>query len=165
MEALIAQQKADRGNPSEVSDEISLGTEESSLRPDEISVAGGMKAHSVVAKVSVVEGPSNKRSQLPKEGGALLSDKETRAGHSTAKQAHVKESSPREISSESSPSGISSRRCAVSPETTLGELFPQLDWEHKKEHYKRTKDSTRTEQVRVAVELLAQQRLQPNPNS
>jgi hypothetical protein len=165
MEALIAQQKADGGNLTEVSDEISVGPGEISMRPDEISMGGGMKAHSLVTKVLIVEGPSNKTSQLPKEGGALLSDEETGAGSSTAKQAHEKESSSHEISSESSPSGISSRRCAVSTELTLGDVFTRLDPEHQKEHYKRTKDSTRAEQLRIAVELLAQQTPQPNPNS
>jgi len=94
MEALAAQQKADRGNLTEDLDEISVAPDEISPGPDEISARGGMKAHSVVAKVSVVEGPSNKTSQLSKEGGALLSDKEAGAGSRTAKQPHVNESSP-----------------------------------------------------------------------
>jgi hypothetical protein len=166
MEALIAQQKADRGNLTEVSDEISVGPDEISVRPDEISVGGGMKAHPAVAKVSVVEGPSNKMSQLSKEGGALLSDKQIGAGTSTAKQAHVEESSPHEISSESSLSGISSPRYAAPPEPTLADVFPQLNPAHQTEHYKRTKDSTRAEQLRVAVELLARQTLcNPTLNS
>jgi hypothetical protein len=116
MEALVTQQKADRGNLSEESDEISLRPDEISVKPDEISVGGAGKAHSVVAKVSVLEGPKNKTSQLPKEGGALLSDEETVTASSTAKQAHVKENSPHEISSQSSPNGISS------PTPTLADL-------------------------------------------
>lgn len=158
MEALIAQQKADRRNLSEESDEISV-------RPDEISVGGDMKAHSVVAKVSV-EGPSNKKSQLYKERGSLLLHEETVAGSSPAKQAHVKESSLHEISSESSLSGISSPRYAAPPAPTLAEVFPQLNPAHQREHYKRTKDSTRAEQLHVALELLARQTISnPTLNS
>jgi hypothetical protein len=159
METLIAQQKADRGNLTEVSDEISVRPDEISLRPDEISVGGGMKAHSVVAKVPELEGPSNKTSQLSKEGGALLSDERTGTGPSTAKQAHVKESSPHEISSESSPNVISSQPYAVLHTPTLGDLFSQLDPARQKEHYKLTNGFPRAEQLRVAVELLAQQTL------
>jgi hypothetical protein len=122
MEALIAQQKADRGNLTEDSDEISVGVDEISLGSDEISVGGGMKAHSVVAKVLVLEGPSNKTSQLPKEDGALLSDEKTGAASGTAKQAHVKQSSLTEISSESSPSEISS------PAPTLADLKAKLEY-------------------------------------
>jgi hypothetical protein len=157
MEALITQQKADRGNLTEDSEEISVGPDEISPGPDEISVAGGMKSHSVVAKVSGLEGPSNKTSQLSKEGGALLSDKETEAGSLTAKQAHVRESSLHEISSESSPSAISSPPYLASPEPTLGAVFPRLNPAMQKEHYRLTHDSSRAEQLRVALELLARQ--------
>lgn len=144
MEALIAQQKADRGNPTEDSDEISVG-------PDEISVGGGMKAHPVVAKVSGLEGPSNKTSQLSKEGGALLSDEKTGAASSTAKQAHVQERSLHEISSESSPSETSS------PMPTLADLHGRLTPENKKLWYKRTGGAGGAEGRRVAAEILASQ--------
>jgi hypothetical protein len=151
MEALIAQQKADRGNLTEDSDEISVGPDEISPGPDEISVTGGMKAHSLVAKVSVLEGPSNKTSQLSKEGGALLSDKETEAGSLTAKQAHVQERSPDEISSESSPSETSS------PEPRLADLHGRLTPENKKLWYRRTDGDPGAEGRRVALEILAKQ--------
>jgi hypothetical protein len=151
MEALIAQQWADRGNLNEDSDEISVGPDEIPMRPDEISVAGGMKAHSVVAKVSVLEGPSNKTSQLSKEGGALISDKETEAGSRTAQQPHVRERSPHEISSESSPSETSS------PMPTLADLHGRLTPENKKLWYKRTGGDPGAEGRRVAAEILASQ--------
>ena len=151
MEALIAKQKADRGNLSEDSDEISVGPDEISLGPDEISVGGGMKAHSVVAKVSVIEGPSNKTSQLSKEGGALLSDRETEAGSRTAKQPHVNESSLHEISSESSRSETSS------PAPTLADLHGRLTPENKKLWYRRTGGDPGAEGRRVAAEILATQ--------
>jgi hypothetical protein len=151
MEALIAQQKADRGNLTEVSDEISLAPDEISPGPDEISVGGGMKAHSLVAKVSVLEGPSNKTSQLSKEGGALLSDRETGAGARTAKQAHVQERSPHEISSESSRSETSF------PAPTLIDLHNKLTPENKKLWYRRTDGDPGEEGRRVALEILARQ--------
>jgi hypothetical protein len=151
MEALIAQQWADRGNLTEDSDEISVGPDEISPGPDEISVGGGMKFHSVVAKVSGLECPSNKTSQLSKEGGALLSDKETGAGPRTAKQAHVQERSPHEISSESSPSETSS------PTPTLADLHGRLTAENKKLWYKRTGGAGGAEGRRVAAAILASQ--------
>jgi hypothetical protein len=157
MKGLIAQQKADRGNLTEESDEISVGTDEIPLTPDEISVGGGMKVQSVVAKVLALEGPSNRTSQLPKEGGALLSDEETGTGSRTAKQAQVRQSSPNEISSESSLCGISSIRHDVPHEPTLGQVFPKLNPAMKKQHYKLTHDSDPAERLRVAVELLARQ--------
>jgi hypothetical protein len=159
MEALIAQQKADRGNLTEDSDEISVGPDEISPGPDEISVTGGMKAHSAVAKVSALEGPINKTSQLCKEGGALISDKETEAGSRTAKQAHVQERSPDEISSESSGNGISSAPAAVtvSPTPTLAELHSRLTAENKNLWYKRTGGDPGAEGRRVALEILAKQ--------
>jgi hypothetical protein len=157
MEALIAQQKADRGNLIEVSDEISGGPDEIPLRPDEISVGGGMKAHSVVAKVLAVEGPSNKTSKLSKEGGALASHEKNVTAIKTAKQAHLEESSSHEISSESSSHEISSPRDAVPPAPTLGDLFSQLDPVHQKLHYKLTNGLPRAEQTRIGMELLAQQ--------
>ena len=151
MEALIAQQKADRGNLTEDSDEISVGPDEISPGPDEISVGGGMKSQSVVAKVSGSEGPSNKTSQLSKEGGARLSDKETGAGSQTAKQAHVKEGSLHEISSESSP------RETPSPMPTLMDLHNKLTPENKKLWYRRTDGDPGAEGRRVAAEILASQ--------
>ncbi len=151
MEALIAQQKANRGNLTEDPDEISVAPDEISLGPDEISVGRGMKAHSVVAKVSVLEGPSNKTSQLSKEGGALLSDEKTGAGSRTAKQAHVQERSLHEISSESSPSEISS------PTRTLAELHSRLTPENKKLWYRRTGGDPGAEGRHVAAEILATQ--------
>jgi hypothetical protein len=159
MEALVAQQKADRGNPTEVSDESSLGLDEIPLRPEEISVGGAVKAHSVVAKVSVVEGPSNKTSQLSKGGRAPLLQENTATGSSTAKQAHVKEGSSDEISSESSACGISSIPCAVPPELTLGEVFPQLNPANQEQHYRLTNGTTSAEQLRVAVQLMGWQTL------
>jgi len=159
MEALIAQQKADRGNLTEDSDEISVGPDEISPGQDEISVAGGMKAHLVVAKVSVLEGPINKTSQLSKEGGALLSKRETGAGSRTAKQAHVQERSPHEISSESSGRGISSAPTSVPPALmlTMAELHSRLTPENKKLWYKRTGGDPGAEGKRVAAEILATQ--------
>ena len=151
MEALIAQQKADRGNLTEDSDEISVGPDEISLGRDEISVGGGRKAHSAVAKVLGIEGPSNKTSQSSKEGGALLSDEETRAGSRAAQQAHVKQSSLTEISSESSPSETSS------PTPTLADLHGRLTPENKKLWYKRTGGAGGGEGRRVAAEILAGQ--------
>jgi len=151
MEALIARQKADRGNLTEDSDEISVGTDEISPGPDEISVGGGMKAHPLVAKVSGLEGPSNKTSQSSKEGGALLSDEETGAASSTAKQAHVQERSLHEISSESSPSETSS------PTPTLADLHGRLTPENKKLWYRRTDGDPGAEGRRVAAEILATQ--------
>jgi hypothetical protein len=156
MEALIAQQKADRGNLTEDSDEISVGPDEISPGPDEISVGGGMKAHSVVAKVSGLEGPSNKTSQLSKEGGALLSDEETGAGLRTAKQPHVRQSSLHEISSESSASGISSAPTpATAAPPTLAELHSRLTPENKKLWFRRTGGAGGAEGTRVAAEILA----------
>jgi hypothetical protein len=152
MESLIAQQKADRGgNLSEEADEISVRPDEISVKPDESSVGGGMKAHAVVAKVSVLEGPKNKTSQLPKEGGALLSDGGTGTGSSTAKQAQVKESPPREISSQSSP------RETSSPMPTLMDLHNKLTPENKKLWYRRTDGDPSAEGRRVAAEILATQ--------
>jgi hypothetical protein len=166
MEALVAQQKADRGNLSEVSDEISVRPEEISVRPDEISVGGGMKAHTVVPKVSGLEGPSYKTSQLPKEDAALPSNVDILTAESTATQAHVRQSSPDEISSKSSLSGISSPPYTVTPEPTLADVFRDLDPAMKKEHFRLTEDSPRAEQLRVALELLARQTLSnPTPNS
>ncbi len=151
MKALIAQQKADRGNLTEDSDEITVGPDEIPVRTDEISVGGVMKAHSAVAKVSVLEGPSNKTSQLSKEGGALLSDMKTGAGSPTAQQAHVKEGSLHEISSESSPSEI------PSPTPTLMDLHNKLTPENKKLWYRRTDGDPGAEGRRVAAEILATQ--------
>jgi hypothetical protein len=157
MEALIAQQKADRGNLTGDSDEISVGPDEISPGSDEISVGGGTKAQSLVANVPVLEGPSNKTSQLSKGGAASTSVEETVTARSTATQAHVEEISQNGISSESSLREISSTCYAQPPEPTLGDLFSQLDPVHQKEHYRLTKDSTRAEQLRVAVDLLARQ--------
>jgi hypothetical protein len=101
-----------------------------------------MKAQSVVAKVSGLEGPSNKTSKLSKEGRALLSDEGTGAGSSTAKQSHVKESSLLEISS-STP--------------TLAGLHSKLTPENKKLWYRRTGGAGGAEGTRVAAEILASQ--------
>jgi hypothetical protein len=110
-----------------------------------------MKAQSVVAKVSGLEGPSNKTSKLSKEGRALLSDEGTGAGSSTAKQSHVKESSLLEISSESSPSETSSST------PTLAGLHSKLTPENKKLWYRRTGGAGGAEGTRVAAEILASQ--------
>jgi hypothetical protein len=55
---------------------------------------------------------------------------------------------------------------AAPPEPTLGQVFPQLNPEMQHEHYKRTNSSSRSEQLRVAVELLERQtsdNLNPQP--
>lgn len=48
---------------------------------------------------------------------------------------------------------------AEPPETTLGEVFPQLNPAMQKEHYRLTHDSSRAEQLRMAMQLLARQTL------
>jgi hypothetical protein len=47
---------------------------------------------------------------------------------------------------------------------TVGDVFRHLDPEHRKQHYKLTKDSPRAVQVRIAQELLTQQQSLTNPN-
>ena len=118
-----------------------------------------MEAQPVVAKVSVLEGPSKRTPQSCKEGGALVSDEKTGTGSSTAQQAQVTQSSPREISPESSSSGISSTSYVEPPEAklTLADLHGRLTPENKKLWYRRTGGAGGAEGIRVAVEILKTQ--------